>query len=113
MENKLTIVEALNEIMKAVGGIAKKDRNQAQGKTLVLKARYSDFRTVTRSRTVGHILSDRSAIATLGHALLDQILPAEMGVRLLGLTLSGLVDQNDIAAEPAMQGQFTFDHVEK
>jgi hypothetical protein len=24
MENKLTIVEALNEIMKAVGGIAKK-----------------------------------------------------------------------------------------
>ena len=31
MENKLTIVEALNEIMKAVGGIAKKDRNQAQG----------------------------------------------------------------------------------
>jgi hypothetical protein len=36
-----------------------------------------------------------------------------MGVRLLGLTLSGLVDQNDVAAGPTMQGQFTFDHVEK
>jgi DNA polymerase-4 len=80
---------------------------------LVLKARYSDFRTVTRSRTVGHILSDRSAIATLGHALLDQILPVEMGVRLLGLTLSGLVDQSELAAEPTMQGQFAFDHIEK
>jgi DNA polymerase-4 len=103
--------EALDDIVEIVWD--RIDRNQAQGKTLVLKARYSDFRTVTRSRTVGHILSDRSAIATLGHALLDQILPVEMGVRLLGLTLSGLVDQNDIAAEPTMQGQFTFDHVEK
>jgi hypothetical protein len=31
MENKLTIAEALSEIMKTVGGIAKKDRNQSQG----------------------------------------------------------------------------------
>ena len=103
--------EALDDIVEIVWD--RIDRNQAQGKTLVLKARDSDFRTVTRSRTVGHILSDRSAIATLGHALLDQILPVEMGVRLLGLTLSGLVDQNEIATAPAMQGQFTFDHVEK
>jgi hypothetical protein len=29
--NKLPIAQALNEVMKAVGGIAKKDRNQAQG----------------------------------------------------------------------------------
>jgi hypothetical protein len=31
MENKLPIAQALNEIMKAVGGIAKKDKNTAQG----------------------------------------------------------------------------------
>lgn len=31
MENKLSIAQALSEVMKAVGGIAKKDRNQAQG----------------------------------------------------------------------------------
>lgn len=29
--DKLPIAQALNEVMKAVGGIAKKDRNQAQG----------------------------------------------------------------------------------
>ena len=103
--------EALDDIVEIVWD--RIDRNQAQGKTLVLKARYSDFRTVTRSRTVGHILSDRSAIAALGHALLDQILPVEMGVRLLGLTLSGLVYHSEIATATAMQGQFTFDHVEK
>lgn len=31
METKLTIAQAMSEIMKSVGGIAKKDRNQAQG----------------------------------------------------------------------------------
>ena len=31
METNLPIAQALSEIMKAVGGIAKKDRNQAQG----------------------------------------------------------------------------------
>jgi DNA polymerase-4 len=75
----------------------------------VLKARFSDFRTITRSRTVGQALTDRAAIAQLGHALLEQILPVEMGVRLLGLTLSGLVDLNEIAHGAEPQGQFTFD----
>jgi DNA polymerase-4 len=84
-------------------------RNQAQGRTLVLKARYADFRTVTRSRTVGQFIADRMAMAQLGHALLDQILPVEMGVRLLGLTLSGLIDQNEATIGGAPQGQFAFD----
>jgi hypothetical protein len=33
MENKLPIAQALNEIMKAVGGIAKKDKNTAKDLT--------------------------------------------------------------------------------
>ncbi|WP_397592579.1 DNA polymerase IV [Sphingorhabdus sp.] len=99
--------DALEEIVDLVWG--RIERSQAQGRTLVLKARYSDFRTITRSRTVGQALTDRAAIAQLGHALLDQILPVEMGVRLLGLTLSGLVDHNEIAHGAAPQGQFKFD----
>jgi DNA polymerase-4 len=99
--------DALEEIVDVVWG--RIERNQTQGRTLVLKARYSDFRTITRSRTVGQVLSDRAAIAQLGHALLDQILPVEKGVRLLGLTLSGLVDHNEIAQNVTPQRQFTFD----
>ena len=98
--------DALEEIIDVVWG--RIERNQAQGRTLVLKARYSDFRTITRSRTVGYALSDRATIAQVGHALLDQILPVEMGVRLLGLTLSGLVDSNEIANGGTPQGQFAF-----
>jgi DNA polymerase-4 len=99
--------DALEEIINVVWD--RIERSQAQGRTLVLKARFSDFRTLTRSRTVGQALTDRAAIAQLGHALLEQILPVEMGVRLLGLTLSGLVDLNEIAHGAEPQGQFTFD----
>ena len=98
--------DALEAIIDVVWG--RIERNQAQGRTLVLKARYSDFRTITRSRTVGYALSDRATIAQVGHALLDQILPVEMGVRLLGLTLSGLVDSNEITHGATPQGQFAF-----
>ncbi len=102
--------DALDEIVEIVWD--RIERHQAQGKTLVLKARYSDFRTITRSRTVANILADQTAVAQLGHALLDQILPVEMGVRLLGLTLSGLVDQNDTEQHDRPQGHFTFDWIE-
>ena len=105
--NEAELRDALEEIVDVVWG--RIERNQAQGRTLVLKARYSDFRTITRSRTIGHVLSDRAAIAQLGHALLDQILPVEKGVRLLGLTLSGLVYHNEIAQNVTPQRQFTFD----
>lgn len=99
--------DALDEIIDIVWD--RIDRHQAMGRTLVLKARYSDFRTITRSRTVANVLVDRAAVAQLGHALLDQILPVEMGVRLLGLTLSGLVDENDAKQDDRPQGHFTFD----
>ena len=99
--------DALEEIIDIIWG--RIERNQAQGRTLVLKARYSDFRTITRSRTVGQALSDRASIAQVAHVLLDQILPVEMGVRLLGLTLSGLLGHDEMAHDAKPQGQFTFD----
>ena len=99
--------DALEEIVDIVWD--RIDRHHARGRTLVLKARYSDFRTITRSRTVGPILTDRTAIAQLAHTLLDQIMPVEMGVRLLGLTLSSLVEPDDTTHDPKPQGNFTFD----
>ena len=98
---------ALEEIIDTVWD--RIHRNQARGRTLVLKARYSDLRTITRSRTVGQMLTDRTAIAQLGHALLDQIMPVEMGIRLLGLALSGLADQRDVLPDSKPQAHFTFD----
>ncbi len=102
--------DALEEIIDLVW--ERIERYHAKGKTLVLKARYSDFRTVTRSRTVGHVIANRVEFSGLGHALLDQILPAEMGIRLLGLTLSGLVGEEGLQDVATTQGSFAFDLLE-
>lgn len=102
--------DALEEIIELVW--ERIERYQARGKTLVLKARYSDFRTVTRSRTISHIIAERIEFAQLSHALLDQILPVELGIRLLGLTLSGLVGEEGIQDNATPQASFAFDPIE-
>ena len=101
---------ALDEIVDIVW--ERIERYQARGRTLVMKARYSDFRTLTRSRTVDHVITGREEVADLSHRLLDQILPAEMGVRLLGLTLSGLVQDDHSQQDATAQPSFAFDSIE-
>lgn len=76
-----TIVAIVWERIENAGG---------QGRTVTLKAKYSDFHQITRARSTDHLVADRAEFAAIGHALLDQIMPVEKGVRLLGLTLSSL-----------------------
>jgi DNA polymerase-4 len=65
--------------------------NGARGRTVTLKLKYADFRQITRARSMPEPVVSREVFAGIGHALLDGVLPLRMGVRLLGLTLSGLV----------------------
>jgi DNA polymerase IV len=102
--------EALDEIIDIVWD--RIERYQARGRTITLKARYADFRTVTRSRSILHILTDRDEFASIGHGLLDLLLPAEQGIRLLGLTLSNLVGEEVIQEYATGQGSFSFDNIE-
>ena len=108
--NEAELRDGLEDIIELVW--ERIERYNARGRTLILKARFSDFRTVTRSRTTDHILNDRAEFAQLGHRLLDQILPAEMGIRLLGLTLSGLVGADGVQDIATSQGSFAFDSIE-
>ena len=62
----------------------------ASGRTLTLKAKFADFRLVARSKTLAAPMFDRLIVAETGRALLRSILPSGQGIRLLGLTLSGL-----------------------
>ena len=81
-------------------------RAGASGRTLTLKAKFADFKLVARSRTFAAPMSDRSIIADIGCALLRSLLPAEQGIRLLGLTLSGL--GNDGSGSDLVQPPFNF-----
>ncbi|TRW14774.1 DNA polymerase IV [Glacieibacterium frigidum] len=66
------------------------ERSSATGRTLTLKVKFADFRIISRSMTRTTPIASRDDVASAGAMLLRALLPVPMGVRLLGLTLSGL-----------------------
>ncbi len=73
----------------AVG--ARLRRHGLAGRTLTLKVRFSDFHTITRSSTFAGATDSTSAITRGAKELLAAIDPAP-GVRLIGVSMSGLTD---------------------
>jgi DNA polymerase-4 len=61
------------------------------GRTVTIKVRFHDFRTITRSVTLPTAVDTGPAIARAAKDLLDHVDPAS-GVRLLGVSVSNLVD---------------------
>jgi DNA polymerase-4 len=61
------------------------------GRTVSIKVRFHDFRTITRSTTLPSPVDTGRAIASAGRSLLDGVDPTS-GVRLLGVSVSGLAD---------------------
>lgn len=80
--------EALTGIADLVWG--RIERAGARGRTITLKLRTADFRTLTRARSLGVPVATRDDFAAYGAALLDSVLPLDQPVRLMGLTLSAL-----------------------
>jgi len=77
------------------------ERSGATGRTLTLKVKFADFRSITRSTTRATSITCRDDVAETGTALLHALLPVAIGVRLLGLTLSGLDGQRAATGEQA------------
>jgi DNA polymerase IV len=75
------------------------------GRTVVLKARYGDFRTVTRSRTIAPATDLAPDIARVATALLGALDVGD-GLRLLGVSVQQLETAADDAAAPQ---QLSFD----
>jgi DNA polymerase-4 len=102
--------QGLRDALESVADIVweRVERAEAHGRTVTLKARYADFHTITRARSLSHPVADRMAFGQIGHALVDQILPLQNGVRLLGLTLSGLSRDDDDAAQDDRQPELPF-----
>ena len=79
-------------LVRQADAVAGRLRDQALvARTVTLKVRYGDFTTITRSVTTDQPVSSGPALAEAGRRLLQQ-LDLEPGIRLLGLSASGLVD---------------------
>ncbi len=70
------------------------------GRTIGLKLRYDNFKTVTRDRTVPEPTQDATAIRRAASECLKRV-SLERRIRLLGVRISGLCRPEDIVASPA------------
>lgn len=97
------IVAALDHVAAVVWD--RLSAKQRQGRTVTLKLRFADFRTLTRARTLAGPVGDAQTVRATALALLEALLPLEQGIRLLGVTVSkfeGVTDDgNDSVALPA------------
>jgi len=91
------IREALAHVCTVVWDRAAK--KGARGRTVTLKLRYADFKTITRAKSVAAPILDGAALLAAGEAILAPLLPTEQGIRLLGLTLSKFEGEEDEADE--------------
>jgi len=68
---------------------------QARGRTVTLKLRYNDFRTITRARSLPDFVADKAEFYRIAHGLLGELLPLPLPIRLMGITLSSLEGEED------------------
>jgi DNA polymerase IV len=98
-------LEALRPLIKTVANHCAK--RSISGRTITLKLRYADFRTITRSRTTLSPISDLEDIEGVISQLLTNLAPFPQGVRLLGVTLSALqMERVGAVISPKQQSLF-------
>lgn len=68
--------------------------NQQSGYTLTLKIKYANYQQITRSQTINDALQGADEIFDLGTNLLLTHVDKQQSVRLLGLTISNLLDKS-------------------
>ncbi|MDP5063627.1 MAG: DNA polymerase IV [Haliea sp.] len=87
MASSAELYAALDEIIEIVWQRVAKQG--ARGRTLTLKMKYADFRQVTRARSLPLPIHEPGEFEALARSILAGLLPVPLGVRLLGLSLSG------------------------
>ncbi|MGD9479689.1 DNA polymerase IV [Shinella sp. G-2] len=68
------------------------------GRTVTLKVKYADFQIITRSRTTTTPIGALDDLEAIGQSLLEPLFPTAKGIRLLGVTLSSFIDDEDTDA---------------
>lgn len=74
------------------------ERAQSFGRTVTLKIKFNDFSIITRSKSFGGWIDNPELLASLGRELLAGQCPVPRGVRLLGLGVHNLEEEERAAA---------------
>jgi DNA polymerase-4 len=91
--------EDLHRELSRVAGYAwqRIERSEVKGRTVTLKVKFADFTLITRSKSFASPVPDYTAFESAGQALLDTLLPVSKGIRLLGLGLHSIVEEEESA----------------
>src|SRR6202012_3961651 len=75
-------------------------RYELKGRTVTLKIKYSDFRQITRNRSLASAVNDLETISIIAKQLLAATDPDDKKIRLLGISLSNFHEpENKIREE--------------
>jgi len=85
-----SLAAALDTVLEAL--MERVERSGSAGRTVTLKVKFADFRIITRAKSFTAVIQDRATIRAAGQGLLAALCPVPLGVRLLGLTLSALAE---------------------
>ncbi|WP_310097155.1 DNA polymerase IV [Sphingomonas sp. BE138] len=102
-DTNLTDPAAIDSALETVAAAAwvRVERADVRGRTATLKLRRADFTTLTRARSVAGAIATQAELLDLGRGLLAPLLPVPGGIRLLGLTLSAILRDEDVV-QPAL-----------
>jgi DNA polymerase-4 len=80
-------------------------RKSITARTVVIKVRYSDFTTITRSHSVREATADEPSIVSRAIALLDRTEAARRPVRLLGVSVHNFGGERDAADDDRLRSE--------
>ena len=75
-------------------------RKNLSGRTVTLKIKYSDFRQITRNKSLITAMNDLVTISNIAKELLAASFEEGQKIRLLGITVSNFAANNDKGTEP-------------
>jgi nucleotidyltransferase/DNA polymerase involved in DNA repair len=111
------VLKTLFSLAEKVGGRLR--RGKIKGSTIHLKIRFSDFKTYTRSHTLKKSTYLTEEIFNTIETLLDEFLPLESFVRLVGVGVSHLQNESnsqlsmwDIADEKKLKMEMVMDQIQ-
>jgi len=104
LEDLDSVINEMEKILEILLGRIK--RSDSRGKTITVKIKYSDFRQITKSKTVPDFINTEENIRSIYLELISS-LDLGPGIRLLGLTLSNLFQSEP--EMPKSNSQLTFE----
>jgi len=80
------------------------EKSGRRARTVTVKIKWADFQQSTRSRSLAQPVASRAQLHEASLALIDSVLPASKGVRLVGVTLSNFATApTSREVEPTLQ----------